>query len=351
MLELGRRVLFLVAVAAGLGVLIYTVPGLAWVLQGVRMPADTGPRWIASVLVLIVALQGRRWLGAVARARIADALAAVHNGQAFEARGGPAALVLPAIAALFACLLWKAVTIERWDLAWPAGTVLLVALLLTWKTLLPLLRPGPMLRMDDACIDHALYGPIPWQDVIGIHLQTITTRHTKHHTLMLGVRGARHYARRAPAPYRWLQPRQLREARDIGTLRLPLDLIGRDADLIHGAALAFRARVDAPMLSLWGPTLHPRDADMFLEGLGLRKEVERLDAEERALAAGKTFAPYEETGAEWRAHRRRHDDNMIEMGKIWTRRAVLQQRWKRARRSGLFVLALSIVVLIVARFV
>jgi hypothetical protein len=100
-----------------------------------------------------------------------------------------------------------------------------------------------MLRMDAHGIDSALYGPIPWSEVIGLELWR--------DTLFLGIREPRRYLKNAPLWLRLAQVRQLRKNSAYGTLPVPLTDLNKDAQSIYQAALALRQKHESPLIEHW----------------------------------------------------------------------------------------------------
>lgn len=343
MLKLGRFAAWAVALAAGLGVLVNTMPWLAWRRDGSAMPPGTEARWLAFALALGAALAALHWMRGMQRARNAEELRAVRGGRAFEAQAGMGwfLLVLP-VAALFAFGAWAGA--HKGELGMALGSFGLLALivLLGGEIVRQVLRPGPMLRMDDQGIDHALYGAIPWSEVVGMDLQVIKSRYSTHHVLMLGVRGAARYLRNAPPLTRWLKSRRARGG-GVGALGLPLDLLAKDAGLVYEAARAFRARVDAPFLEHWNSRMDAREVDALLRMRTLAEESGRIVEELRALPAEGGPASLAALELRLQAHRDRQAAAMPEIRMVMEKRA---QRMKRDTRVAWILLAVLIVAIV-----
>jgi hypothetical protein len=314
MLKLGKSVLLLAAVIAGLGVLVNTVPWFEWLQQRTPMPPGTGARWLGWVLVAGACLFARRELGRLQRARHVRELQATQDGQAFEARAGTGGFAL--LLALCVLFGWGGqAALQKGQLGMAAVGLALLALfvLLGWQLAVQVLRPGPMLRMDRHGIDHAMYGPIPWHEVLGIELQSIRTRYSTQYTLMLGVRDAGRYLENAPSLTRWVHARRLRGQRGVTALALPLNLLAKDAGLIHQSALALRQRHDAPFLAHWHHRMEQREVEALLRMQDLERESDRLLEEMRALPANAGPGQVAAFDARLREHHARHDAALPEL--------------------------------------
>ena len=281
MLKLGRFVMLVVAVAAGIGVLINTLPWLDWRQDGTPMPPGTETRWVLFALGLGAALLARYWIGQMQQARNADELESLKDGRTFEAQGGLGSFVWNgSLAAVFVVSTWAAARQGEWGTAAMAFVPLLLFVLLVGQTTRQLLRPGPMLQMDEQGIYHALYGLIPWEDVVGIHLETFKMRYApRQYLLHLGVRGAPRYMRNAPPLTRWLQGGRLRSTYGVGPLTIPLNPLSKDPELIHQSALALRTQHDAPFLKYWTPDMDAQEVGALLRTNAFAEESERLTSD------------------------------------------------------------------------
>ncbi|NZA24932.1 hypothetical protein H0E84_00895 [Luteimonas sp. SJ-92] len=343
MLELGRLVMWAAAVVAGLGVLVNTMPWLAWRRDGIAMPPGTEARWLAFALALGAAMAALHWIRGMERARNAEELRAVRGGRAFEAQAGMGwFLLMVPLAALFAFGAWAAAYKGDWGLALGSLGLLALIVLLGGEIVRQVLRPGPMLRMDDHGIDHALYGAIPWSEVVGMDLQVFRSRYSTHHTLMLGVRGAARYLRNAPPLTRWLKSRRARGG-GVGALALPLDFLAKDAELVYEAARALRTRLDAPFLEHWSSRMDAREVETLLRMRNLAEESGRIVEELRALPAEDDPASLAELDLRLRAHHDRHAAAMPEIRMVMEKRA---QRMKRDTRVAWILLAVLIVAIV-----
>jgi len=329
MLKLGRTALSVVAAFAGLGALVYTMPWLAHVQHGLPVPPGTGTGWLACVLLLGASLLARTGLGRLQREREAAELETLRRRRVFEARGGLRWFLLSVpLGALFAWSGCAALQKGHWGVAAVSFALVALFVLLGWQVARQVLRPGPMLRMDAHGIDHALYGPIRWGDVIGLQLQSVQVRHSTQHTLMLGVRDAPRYLRNAPPLMRWLHGRRLRGRQGVAALPIPLNLLDKDAGLIHASALALRRRDPAPFLEYWHHGMDGQEIDALLRMHALIDDSDRIAAELRAMpddAGPATIATLE---ARLREHQARQDAVLPEL------RMAMDTHARRARRHA-----------------
>jgi hypothetical protein len=314
MLKLGKSVLLLAAVIAGLGVLVNMLPWLQWVQQRTPVPPGTGARWLGWALVAGACLLARCELGRLQRAQHARELQATQGGQAFEARAGIGWFtLLLALCVLFGWGGHAALQKGQLGMAAVGFALLVLFVLLAWQLAVQVLRPGPMLRMDRHGIDHAMYGPIPWNEVLGIELQSIRTRYSTQYTLMLGVRDAGRHLENAPSLTRWMHARRLRDQRGVAALALPLNLLAKDAGLIHQSALALRQRHDAPFLQHWHHRMEQREVEALLRMQDLDRESDLLLEEMRALPANASPGQVAAFDARLREHHARHDAALPEL--------------------------------------
>src|SRR5690606_37865785 len=131
-----------------------------------------------------------------------EALDAVRRGEAFES--GPNLIVPAAWAGLGVLVVAVVHATPAGQRALPVAFALLCLFLfawLGWPGIRPMLRRGPVLRMDAEGIEHFRYGYIPWRVVAGISLEVQRlprARWLKLHILWLGVRDAQRYLDRWP---------------------------------------------------------------------------------------------------------------------------------------------------------
>lgn len=285
MLRLLHFWLFIAAAVSSLGLLVMALPLAALLLDGTALPvghAGRSLRWL-----LVTATLWLLWLGARQwQAARNDALRqALARGEGLQATARPGLFVL--LAGLLALITAGSVhALSRGDLGFGLGGLglaLLLALPL-WSLVWQVAQPGPILHMDHQSINHALFGPIPWASVIGIQLESIRHRYGQSHHLCLGVRQAEIFQRRAHAPTRWWlrltagnQP-----AAATGTLRLPLNPVDADPELILQAARHCHAHSGATVLPAW----HPGQGDGEIAMLGELQRREQAAEELMQLVQG-----------------------------------------------------------------
>lgn len=193
-------------------------------------------------------------------ALFADAMA---TGR-FEARGR--SMLIPGCIAfgIFGAgmLYGGIVTAEFWFAAIGAAS-LLFGTFGAYEVMRQLLRAGPMLTLDRDGIDHAMYGRIPWREVLGIHLEQVETRYTTLSTLHLGVERPYRFVHRAPLLLRLIKRAWKRQQPDYGGLSIGLNSVSPDPELIHRIAMEFRDGVHPARMLHW----HPRMSDAQLAPL------------------------------------------------------------------------------------
>jgi hypothetical protein len=162
-----------------------------------------------------------------------------------------------------------------------------------------------MLRMDASGIEHALYGPIPWTEVVGLQLHEMQVRYSTQYTLLLGVREPLRYLRNAPPLTRCLQARRLRDNPAYGALPIGLNVLGKDPKLVYDAALALRRANGAPLLQHWHQRMDAREVSTWLRSQETAEEMRRLTAEMEALPANPSPERVAALDAKMRAHMER----------------------------------------------
>jgi hypothetical protein len=284
MLKLGRLLLLVPAIVAGFAVLVLS---LKWNdayragAQGFGRTQEYLATWAA---ILCVSLLARHWLGQLQQADNRRQLDAVRHGQAFEASGGAwMSIVFALLLLLFGFGAYAGWSKDKPGMAVGSAALLLLFLFLGWELLGRALRPGPMLRIDARGIEHALYGRIPWSEVVGLQLQSIRIRYSTQYTLFLGVRRPLRYLREAPPLTRWLQGMRLRGDPAYGALPIGLNVLGKEPQLIHDAALALQRASGAPLLEHWHQHMDPREVATLLRSQEANDEMQRLTEEMEAL--------------------------------------------------------------------
>lgn len=306
MLRLGKGVFGAIAGAAAFGMLVMW---LDWVQQrsaGVALPFPTLVRLAACAATFGLALLGVHWMSRRQQAADALELQQVREGRGFEADGGATwfLFAVPACLVLGAGGGW-ALRHGAAAMAVLALALLLVFLVLGWHIAQLMLRPGPMLRMDRLGITSAQYGRIPWREVVGIELHQMHARGATLHVLRLCVRDPGRYLLRAPAPTRWLHGRRLRAAR-VGALPIALNLLDKDAGLVHQCALALRRQDPSPFVPGWNARMEASEVEAILEQRGLDEERERIILELQSLGEDGVELPAHLTGR-MAAHRARSE--------------------------------------------
>ena len=282
MLKLGRWLLLVVACASGFAALVVA---LRWP-EAHRAGNGGNTEAILAILVamLAVAVFALRVLAKMREQRNREELASVRHQHAFEASGSPWMPILFALVVLlFGYGVYAGIARDRPGLGLVSGAFVLLFLFLGWEMLRQALRPGPMLRVDARGIEHALYGRIPWSEVVGLQLHSVRIRYSTQYTLFLGVRRPLRFLREAPPLTRWLQGMRLRGDPAYGALPIGLNVLGKDPQLIHQAALALQRASGAPLLEHWHQRMDPREVATWLRSQEMAGETRRLAQEMEAL--------------------------------------------------------------------
>lgn len=344
MQALGKFALLIVMAAAGLLLLVGSIPWLAHLLHDVPLPGRriglmrTVP--LASALVLGVALWLYRWLDRRQRhlaeqhhqARLAALREASTGDLLFEAHGQAAMpLLLVPLAALFGFAAWTSAHARQWGMSALLLALAVAVFWLAWHLLAQLLRPGPLLRMDAKGIDHAMYGPIPWRDIVGMQLQTTRTRHGSSHVLMLGVRDAARYLHHAPLLTRWPHRHGARAGQRIGTLPVPLAPLRGNPELIHQSARIVCERAGSPLLAAWHAGMDDKEFDIALRMRTIEEDMGRMAERMQAVPDDADPAQAAELEAQVHAHIARNNANVQAL--LAGLDAVRDQQQKRLERD------------------
>ena len=301
MLKFGRMLMLIVAIVAGFAILALAVRWSQADHAG-RVPSYLAI-WAA---ILCVSLLARHWLGQLQQSNDREALDAVRRGQAFEAGGNPWMLVLFALVLLlFGFGVYGGIAKGNPGMTALSAALVLLFLVFGGEIVRQLLRPGPMLRMDARGIEHALYGRIPWNEVIGLQLQSVRIRYSTQYTLFLGVCEPLRYLRNAPPLTRWLQGRRLRDNPAYGALPIGLNILGKDPKLVYDSALALRRANAAPMLEHWHQRMDAREVATWLQRQELSDGMRRLQEEMETLPRDPTPEQVAAFDAKMRAHMER----------------------------------------------
>lgn len=193
----------------------------------------------------------------------------------FTAEGRPLALGLGMFGAIamFGIGLKLAIDKSHWPMAGLAGLLLLFFLLAGLEICRQLLRPGPMLTIDGRGIEHAMYGLIPWEDIIGLCLQQTDTRYSRISNLMLGVRAPQRYRARTPWLHRLQKRAWRRRPPAFGTLPIGLNTLNQKPALIHQIATILQSRAATPLLAQWHPAMTEQQVRTLLDMQSLADDL------------------------------------------------------------------------------
>lgn len=279
MYKFGKMLVLIAGSVCGLLFFVFSIPLVSHLIGTVpgQTPA-VGEKWGFSALGLAACVYGYLTLGRLERKQDARTITDARRASHLEAGGKPVTLGLLLLAT--AGLLAGGVAVAVKDgSAWMAGGCILLGLLLvyaTWEAIRQLLRPGPMLSMDLRGIDFAMYGRIPWSEIVGLSLRQVHVRYSTISTLMVCVRSPHRYLSQAPPLLRWRRRAWLRDKPAFGTLVIPLALVNKKAEVIHETALVLRAKVSPPMLLHWYPSMQSRQIQTYLSMQAITDELEAL---------------------------------------------------------------------------
>lgn len=282
--QLARLVLL---VMTGLVVFLEVILTIMTLVDGGRVTYSLVAFWLIGVAMIAALMAGLRKLAA---AKIAgeqraqqEVQLAVRTTQRLEAdarwffQGSLFALIF---------LILGAATWLTWVQGKPVVSILF-AVAFTFFSAFALdmahqvLRPGPMLVLDARGIQHAMYGLMPWGEVIGLALRRRHVNGTTIGILHVGVRRPDRYLINASLLKRWSKRKLLRETPRFGALEIPLNPLNKSAELIHETAQALRTRVSPPALTFWYPEMEPAQVETILD-------MDRMDRELRALGPDPT---------------------------------------------------------------
>jgi len=106
-------------------------------------------------------------------------------------------------------------------------------------------------------IDSLPYGPVPWQEVVGMY--TGTEPKSGRPFLRLLVRHPNLYRPRDWLSRLWVGPIPMR---DVGELRIPIGMFDKHYATLSAAAIELRSRVQPPMLQVWMPGMSAQQVDL-----------------------------------------------------------------------------------------
>lgn len=267
-----------------------------------------------------------------------EELDSVRHQRAFEASGSPWMPILFALLLLlFGFGVYAGWSKDRPDMALLSAALLLLFLFLGSELLHQALRPGPMLRIDARGIEHALYGRIPWSEVVGLQLHSVRIRYSTQYTLFLGVRRPLRYLREAPPMTRWLQGMRLRGDPAYGALPIGLNVLGKDPQLIYQAALALQRASGAPLLAHWHQRMDAREVSTWLRSQEATDEMRRLTEEMEALPRDPSPEQIAAFDAKMREHMARQQALHPEV------MAAIRDSTQRAKKDGRSAMVFAIV--------
>jgi len=125
---------------------------------------------------------------------------------------------------------------------------LLVAVTFVVPPSLKIFTAEYFLRIDQAGLHHYRIGDIPWPDVSGIRIGSVTVKgNTKYH-LMVMIKRPDRYADRFGSWFMFVQRKTLQEKH---TLAIPLQMANGNPVYVFEAAVRFRATVSPPAITGW----------------------------------------------------------------------------------------------------
>lgn len=273
MLSTLRSLTRLIAWIAGVGLLVASA---AWLKARSDIEASSLRLELAWILCATVSTASALFSAALTgliRDRNRREQEALERTGVFEASASaPHLILLIGFCLMFGVGAWAALRGDQVGWALLSLGLLVLMIVLAWSLLRQIWRKGPMLRIDRHGIDHALHGPIPWEDVIGLSLQTIRMKHQTVQTLLLGVRNPYRYLRQASGPAQWLNEHRFRYA-SFGSLPIPLNALGKEAEHIHHCARTLRETHTAPFLLHWHPDMSDSEIAAWLESQTLHDEL------------------------------------------------------------------------------
>ncbi|MFA6985911.1 MAG: hypothetical protein WC213_06860 [Arenimonas sp.] len=162
--------------------------------------------------------------------------------------------------------------------------MILLPIILVFLTIEAQFRPGmATLVMDGFGLDHALFGPIRWDQIRGIHLRQMQMRNTTQNTLHLSVLKPGRYLEQG----RWWQTMFLSKKRTeaaIGDIVFNLNVLDRRPELVHKAAVELRSRANPPMVANWYPGM---PEELIASQRETQASFQRLDQIGSDLGAGR----------------------------------------------------------------
>lgn len=289
MLKLGRFAFLFVAVLCAAGCLLFGGVGLLAIHDDAANASRLLHFALPCLIGLALSIAGYVWLGKRLQARQQALCEEARRLGELEASGSPWVPLL----LLFVVLICAACAFSGWNKhAWfffgasaAIGALMLFGLL---EYLRQIARPGPMLRLDSQGIDHAQFGLVRWPNIIGLHLSAVALRGTTQYTLCAGVRDPLRNVTELPLFQRRLRRKWERDRAAYGSVRIPLNALNRDAQLIFDTALALRRKHAAPLLEHWYPDMDAHGIDAQLQQQDIHRELQRVGTDLRAQPAAGT---------------------------------------------------------------
>ena len=238
--------------------------------------------WLISATILLGSWLSKKWLDKwLDQANQSDLEKSLESGT-FEARGSFwRATTMAGLCLLLAFGIPASLMRNETIMAMAAFFLLLLFLSLGWGLFRQLWRPGPLLKIDSHGLDHAMYGPIPWVDVIGLDLRITQIRWFTIHTLWIGVRNPHRYFRHAPWLVRWMCAQRSNRYSTFGPISIPLNELSKDASLIYRSAHSLRLKNAAPFLPSWRLEMKEKEVATHLDVSAMNQEMHQfmIDAE------------------------------------------------------------------------
>lgn len=172
---------------------------------------------------------------------------------------------------------------QQWGHAVLIGAVAVLLIVAAFDLLRQALRPGPMLTLDAAGIEHGAYGRIPWSDVVSIWHQRTRVRASTIHVLQVKVRDPVRYLDGAPLFFRWGKRDWRKSPPATGELQIALNVLDRPPETIAAVAQALHGRSGAAATMPSMPVPHPSLTDSPEPFLPTTPE--ELQAHRRAILA------------------------------------------------------------------
>ncbi len=126
-----------------------------------------------------------------------------------------------------------------------------------WQFLRWALQRGPAMSMDMRGLRHVMFGTIPWQDIVGISMRTVSINGRTQHTLVLGLHQPHRFVHDLPVFARWKYRKWQQDQPKYGDIDLPIDNLDRKPEVVLAAAQAMLHRQHPSAPALWQPLVMP----------------------------------------------------------------------------------------------